>query len=296
MSSTPLDEEIALSNRRRNCRHGRWPLASASKHPAHVTFCSRGGQHQGGLWAVGNPILRDRFSAAARSYRSAEPTSRRLPCASRKRPQLRLRVSPVFRRTSSIGPLVVLLLMATAGCGPASEGPVTTHGDTHSAAAAGEGVTTDQEPPPEAATALPFAASSPPERREAPHVIKREVHLPGTRPILKQERPQTTTSPDDSGVEGTVWGPACLPQGCGLPSPPLAATIEVRSNHTGAIVATGRSAESGEFRMSLPPGEYSVRAFPDEEGYRCEEAGVRVEKAHYTEAPMHCTETSGSQS
>ncbi len=73
----------------------------------------------------------------------------------------------------------------------------------------------------------------------------------------------------------------------------LIATIEVRNQETGALVATGRSGDGGEFRIAVSPGDYSLRAIPHHEvgaseralrlSYSCEETRIRVETDRYNQ-------------
>jgi hypothetical protein len=71
-----------------------------------------------------------------------------------------------------------------------------------------------------------------------------------------------------SGIEGRVTiGPQCpvLLEGSPCPDAPYVATVRVVLD--GSEVATGRSAQDGSFRISVPPGQYVVEGEPlDGEG------------------------------
>jgi hypothetical protein len=78
-----------------------------------------------------------------------------------------------------------------------------------------------------------------------------------------------------SGIEGRVTiGPQCpvMQEGSPCPDAPYVATVRVLLD--GDVVATGRSAQDGSFRIPVAPGEYTVDAAPpDENGI----ATVRVQ-------------------
>src|SRR6266508_4194689 len=65
-----------------------------------------------------------------------------------------------------------------------------------------------------------------------------------------------------AGIQGKVLlGPMCPVQQAGSPCPdkPIKADIAVTASE-GKTVASGRSDESGTYRISLPPGAYTVTA------------------------------------
>ncbi len=65
-----------------------------------------------------------------------------------------------------------------------------------------------------------------------------------------------------AGIQGKVLlGPMCPVQQAGSPCPdkPIKADIAVTASE-GKTVASGRSDESGTYRISLPPGSYTVTA------------------------------------
>ncbi len=188
-----------------------------------------------------------------------------------------------FRITTSIGPLVVLLL--TVGCGQLAP-------DVRDDAPAGL-------PSPTSGFAHQegFATSGPPVRVEGPTPVE-TVAWPAMTPSPSRRQPPALPPPAGSGVQGTVHGNPTCPSWCGEPSISLIATVEVRNMETGALVATGRSGEGGEFRIAVSPGDYTLRAIPHHEvggperalrlSYSCQETRVRVETDRYTEAPIEC--------
>jgi Carboxypeptidase regulatory-like domain len=71
-----------------------------------------------------------------------------------------------------------------------------------------------------------------------------------------------TSGTGTAGIQGKVLlGPMCPVQQAGSPCPdkPIVADITVTSLD-GETVATGHSDEDGTFRISLPPGSYTVTA------------------------------------
>ena len=69
----------------------------------------------------------------------------------------------------------------------------------------------------------------------------------------------TTTSTTDSGIQGNVsYGPTCPVQRVGGPScrRPYSAEIVIRQG--GRIVTNIRSGANGSFRVTLPPGTYTI--------------------------------------
>jgi len=65
----------------------------------------------------------------------------------------------------------------------------------------------------------------------------------------------------DSGIEGTVTiGPQCPVERADSPCPdrPLAAEIRFVERVSGRVVTTARSGSDGRFRVSLPPGAYTL--------------------------------------
>jgi hypothetical protein len=76
------------------------------------------------------------------------------------------------------------------------------------------------------------------------------------------------SGPDrSSGIEGRVTiGPTCPVERPDSPCPdaPLVATVRVLSGSD--VVATGRSASDGTFRIDVSPGTYTVAAEPTSSG------------------------------
>ncbi len=125
-----------------------------------------------------------------------------------------------FRITSSIGPLVVLLL--TVGCGQVAP-------DVRDDAPAGLPSPTSWFSHQEGSATL-----GPPVRVEGPTPIE-TVAWPAMTPSPSREQPPALPLPPvGSGVQGTVHGnPACR-SWCGEPSLALIATDEFRNMETGA--------------------------------------------------------------
>jgi len=70
----------------------------------------------------------------------------------------------------------------------------------------------------------------------------------------------TAAPPGEGGLEGRVWiGPMCpvVAAGTECPDQPYQAELDV-SDEDGDIVATVVSGEDGRYRVSLPPGEYTL--------------------------------------
>jgi hypothetical protein len=92
--------------------------------------------------------------------------------------------------------------------------------------------------------------------------------LVGCQAILDPEiTPSPSPSPVDSGIEGVVrLGPTC--EGATRASPciePYAAALQVLDSDDN-LVAEVTSATDGSFRVTLPPGVYTVQPVPPENG------------------------------
>jgi hypothetical protein len=69
----------------------------------------------------------------------------------------------------------------------------------------------------------------------------------------------------DSGIRGVVVaGPQCPVESAESPCPDaLVPNTEIQVKRSGEVVATATSDDAGGFKISLPPGEYSVEVVGD---------------------------------
>lgn len=97
--------------------------------------------------------------------------------------------------------------------------------------------------------------------------------------------------PYQSGVEGLVLrGPICPvmkdPPDPNCADKPYATEIEVLRG--GTLFSRGTSGEDGKFKISLPPGEYVVRASGGRVFPRCSEEAANVGSSGYTSVSISC--------
>jgi hypothetical protein len=96
-----------------------------------------------------------------------------------------------------------------------------------------------------------------------------------------------------SGIEGTVsLGPTCPvernPPDPGCADKPYPTIVSVRHAGSDPVFATVDSDTSGAFKISLPPGEYTITAGKGSMLPRCASVNVSVGPTDYVTAPISC--------
>ena len=96
-----------------------------------------------------------------------------------------------------------------------------------------------------------------------------------------------------SGVEGTiVLGPTCpverTPADPSCDDKPYSTSISVRASGSSTVVATTKSTATGAFKITLPPGAYTLLAEGGTVLPRCAVANVTVAPDTYTTVALSC--------